>query len=193
MPFFTRLRRASHFSLRGQREVTKRKATPHSRLAHSPCAPGARACYGVRRQSIRGLASNWPTSCGPSFGQFLHRPAASDGTLIARIVRAKATANSQSQSQSVREPALFLVRTTRSERGPLCSGKVAEGKPAGWARGFASSALPAHLRRPLHRVGLLFTPGSCATPSGPASLFAPLLRRSGYFSLGHAKRSDSLP
>ncbi len=111
LPFFTRLRRASHLSLCGHcaagaartaklarrakgrspelRNMAQRKATPHSRLTHSPCAPRARACSGVRRQSIRGLASNWPTSCGPSFGQFLRSPAARDGTLLARIVRAK--------------------------------------------------------------------------------------------------------
>jgi hypothetical protein len=41
-------RRASHFSLRGQREVTKRKATPHSRPKHCPCAPGTRGRSGVR-------------------------------------------------------------------------------------------------------------------------------------------------
>ena len=124
--------RVSHFLLRGQEKVTKEKATPHSRLTHSPCAPGTRACSGVRRQSIPGLASNWPTSCGPSFGHSrqllpallyllhpcsrLHRPAASDGTLIARIVRAKSAA--RSQSQSVREAASSLLRTMRSQWAP---------------------------------------------------------------------------
>ena len=39
--------RASHFLLRGQEKVTKEKATPRTRLTHSPCAPGARACSGV--------------------------------------------------------------------------------------------------------------------------------------------------
>ncbi len=96
MPFFTRLRRASVFLLRGQEKGTKEKATPHSRLAHSPCAPGPRACYGVRRQSIHGLASNWPTSCGPSFGQFLRSLAAIEGTPVARVVRARARIKSPS-------------------------------------------------------------------------------------------------
>ena len=89
--------RASYFLLRGQEKVSKEKATPHSRLAHSPCAPGARACSGVRRQSIRGLASNWPTSCGPSFGQFLRSLAAIEGPHIARIVRAKAKSKAPRQ------------------------------------------------------------------------------------------------
>ena len=93
--FFTRFQRASHFSLRGQREGTKRKATPHSRLTHSPCAPGPRACYGVRRQSIPGLASNWPTSCVPSFGLILRSLAAIEGTPVARIVRDRAKAPRQ--------------------------------------------------------------------------------------------------
>ena len=46
-------------------------------------------------------------------------------------------------------------------------------------------------RRPLQWGGLLFgyflTPGSCPPPCGPASLFAPLLRRS-----GHARESKAL-
>ena len=72
-------RRASHFSLLAQRKVTKRKSTPHSRPTHSPCASGARGSSGVRRQSVRGLASNWPTSCGPSFGHSLRSLAAIEG------------------------------------------------------------------------------------------------------------------
>ena len=80
------------FSCVAKRKVTKEKATPHSRLTHSPCAPGTRACYGVRRQSIPGLTSNWPTSCGPSFGLFLRSLAAIEGTPIARLVRAESKA-----------------------------------------------------------------------------------------------------
>ncbi len=156
LPCFARLRRASHLSLCGQRNMAQRKATPHSRLPHSPCAPGARVCSGVRRQSIRGLASNWPTSCGPSFGQSLHSPAASDGTLIARIVRAKATAKSQSQStchppsapspaspekeaseqsQSVPEPASSLLRRMRSEWGPYAVATWRRESPQGGREG----------------------------------------------------------
>ncbi len=70
--------------------MAQRKATPHSRLTHSPCAPGSRACCGVRRQSIHGLASNWPTSCGPSFGHSLRSLATIEGPHIACLVHAKA-------------------------------------------------------------------------------------------------------
>ena len=38
-------------------------------------------------------------------------------------------------------------------------------------------------RRPLHRGGLLLTPDSCPSPFGPATPFALLLQRSGYFLL----------
>ena len=41
--------------------------------------------------------------------------------------------------------------------------------------------------------GLLFTPGSCPTPCGPASLFAPLLRRSGYFLLATQEKVTRSP
>ena len=109
--------RVSHFLLRGQEKVTKEKATPHSRLTHSPCAPGTRACSGVRRQSIRGLASNWPTSRGPSFGHSLRSPAASDGTLIARIVRAKATAEAEAEAEAIAEATLIRLRHLLPLRG----------------------------------------------------------------------------
>ena len=89
--------------------VTKRKATPRSRLAHSPCAPGSRACYGVRRQSIPGLTSNWPTSCGPSFGQFLRSLAAIEGAPVARVVRARATAKRQSHPRQLLLALLYLL------------------------------------------------------------------------------------
>ncbi len=85
------------------------KATPHSRLAHSPCAPGPRACYGVRRQSIHGLASNWPTSCGPSFGlvrQLLHAllsTACSRRGSTASIHECVPPASMQSPSQARRD------------------------------------------------------------------------------------------
>ncbi len=78
------------FSCVAKRKAPKRRPPRHSRLTHSPCAPGARACSGVRRQSIHGLASNWPTSCGPSFGQFLRSLATIEGTQIACVVHAKA-------------------------------------------------------------------------------------------------------
>ena len=75
---------------------SQEKATPQSRLTHSPCAPGPRTCYGVRRQSIPGLASNWPTSCEPSFGLVLRSLAAIEGIPIARNVRAKVKTPRQS-------------------------------------------------------------------------------------------------
>ena len=41
--------------------------------------------------------------------------------------------------------------------------------------------------------GLLLTPGSCPAPYGPAALFAPLLRRSGYFLLATQEKVTRSP
>ena len=196
--------RVSHFLLRGQEKVTKEKATPHSRLTHSPCAPGTRACSGVRRQSIRGLASNWPTSCGPSFGHSLHSPAASDGTLVARILRARATAKGPSsalrapspvarekempeQSCSVRESASSWLRTMRSDRGPYAAAKWWRNCPKGGSQGCEPVGCQS-------KDGLSANPG---TASRSRRAGCPETAASGWpslwlLSLGHARESDSL-
>ena len=48
-------------------------------------------------------------------------------------------------------------------------------------------------RRPLHRGGLLLTPDSCPSPFGPATPFALLLQRSGYFLLATQEKVTRSP
>ncbi len=92
---------------------SQEKAIPHSRLPHSPCAPGARVCSGFRRQSIRGLTSNWPTSCGSSFGQFRQRlPALLHLAHPCPRMRAKSTA----RGPSATAPCVVLLKDVRMPR-----------------------------------------------------------------------------
>ena len=79
MPFFTRLRRASHFSLRGQREGNQEKGHPDAAVSGHPALRLRDAAPEVHRQHIRVLAANWPRSYGPSFGLFLRHAAATKG------------------------------------------------------------------------------------------------------------------
>src|SRR5690606_23869332 len=79
LSFFTRLRACELLSLGGQEQVVKETATPRSRPTHSPCATCPRGRSGVRRQSVHGLTSNWPTSCGPPCGLILRNLAAIEG------------------------------------------------------------------------------------------------------------------
>lgn len=120
------LARRAQGRMPGVKKVTKGKVTTHSRLPHSSCAPGPRACYGVRRQSIPGLASNWPTSCGPSFGHFLRRLAATEGALVARIVCARATVKAKAKTPLIlRHPLPRGEKEKNSEmpmRARICFG-----------------------------------------------------------------------
>jgi hypothetical protein len=104
---FTRLRRASYFSLIGQREVIKRKATPKR------WSPGILSCdYAA---GLRGFADStsvcWQrTGRGPSrpppdrvrgrlCGPFLRPAANAYGARAARILRARAKSEEQRQKQ----------------------------------------------------------------------------------------------
>ena len=86
---FTRLRRASHFLLRGQEKVTKEKATPKR------WSPGILSCDYA--SGLRGFADStsvcWQRTgrdpSRPPCGPFLRPAATAYGTLVARIVRAK--------------------------------------------------------------------------------------------------------
>src|SRR6185312_7568563 len=76
-------RRASYFSLRAQREVTKRNGTPRTRppgILPCGCAGGFRGFSAARPV----LSKNWPTSCRPPCGLVLHPPAASEGPRVER-------------------------------------------------------------------------------------------------------------
>ena len=79
MPVFTRFQRASHFSLRGQREGNQEKGHPDAAVSGHPALRLRDAAPEVHRQHIRVLAANWPTSYGPSFGLFLRHVATAKG------------------------------------------------------------------------------------------------------------------
>ncbi len=106
---FTRLWRASHFSLRAQRKVTKRKSTPKRR------STGILPCDSAT--GLRGFADStsvcWQQTgrdpSRPPCGPFLRPAATAYGTLVARILRARAISNSASQSQSQSQSALIRL------------------------------------------------------------------------------------
>ena len=97
---FTRLRRASYFSLLGQREVTKRKTTPKR------WSPGILPCDCAA--GLRGFADStsvcWQRTgrdpSRPPCGPFLRPAATAYGARLARILRARARSKSNSQSPS---------------------------------------------------------------------------------------------
>ena len=97
---FTRLQRASHFLLRGQEKVTKEKATPMR------WSPGILPCDCAA--GLRGFADStsmcWQRTgrdpSRPPYGPFPRPVATAYGTLVARILRARAKSNVKSVGRS---------------------------------------------------------------------------------------------
>jgi hypothetical protein len=93
-------RRASHFSLRGQREVTKRKATPKrwsTGILPCDCATGRR---GFADSTSLCWQQTGRDPSRPPCGPFLRPVATAYGTLVARIVRANATARAEASGNA---------------------------------------------------------------------------------------------
>ena len=142
---FTRLWRASHFSLRAQRKVTKRKSTPMQR------SPGILPCDFAQR--LRG----WLTVHPWTGSQLARIPASHPSGLFSATAPLHrgpihcASCAAKTERLTARSSfgfgigfALRFGAQDARYKGPVSGGGRAQERPAGWARGIAPSSLPAH-------------------------------------------------
>ncbi len=156
LPYFTRLRRASHLSLCGQRNMAQRKATPMQRspgILPSDCAKELRGWLTVHPCTGSQLA-RIPASHPAGFPTFLRRYIGAPGSAH-RARQSEQQSQSQSpphppcrapspaarekgiqeQSQSLRGSASSLLRTMRSDRGPYVAATWRRESPQGGREG----------------------------------------------------------